>query len=260
VDGEAARQGNMADSLIDPYDLAQGVCPIPRQPQLQAVGEVSTHDEIVCSLDQRHEGDDTVLACSVGPYTCIFRVHGFGSLAASPLPPCMPHGVIDLLATDAPPAAASTRPHATPFKSPLLSRLRVPGASLQQLLNQLSAEGPRALSLQYRFRTDFAPQKGYQVACQITSDGAVLVAGGSDGVVRAFLLDDPDLAYTAVRAGAAHLHTPRRGAAPPPAHVSPLQLVVGRVRGEVQALAVAPGDALVVVAPDNHKYGDASTI
>jgi len=254
VDGDAAERGSMCEALVDPIELAHSKCALPIRPQLQAVGEVSTDDEIVFSIDQHVTDTNTTLAASVGPYTCIFEMSGFGSLSSSPLPPCLPHGVIDLLGAETALQQQVQRiVPGTPFKSPLLSRLKIPGASLSSLLSQLTEQGPRKLTLKYKFRTDFSlatrsSDYGYQIACALTPDASVLVTGGSDGIVRAFLLQDHELSMTAVTAGKKYPQTPGKNSIPASVLVSPLSMCLGRLDGEVQSLSLSSDGTLAAVS------------
>jgi WD40 repeat protein len=282
VDGDAIDANLPFEALVSPDEVAAGTAEIPAQPFLQAVGEVTTDDDMVLSVastphnylfpapltsgltaaatarpgslqstphgpprapagaaspasassssgvgtgvnrplfgsptgllsppsaavssssssSSRSESDNgaadpaaaPLLAVSASVCTVIFESRGSGAVASSSLPPFKPQ------ADPAAPAGPLSSPAPLPRLTSPLSRLSSPSGATA------AGVGRKRPLKRFAFRTDFADRQGIQSCAVFSPDGRLLAAGGQDGVVRVFLLDDPDLLYTAVVPGPA---------------------------------------------------------
>ncbi len=281
IDGSAVDANLPFEALVPPAEVAAGTADIPSQPLMQAVGELSSCDEIVLSMTTtpynylfpapltsglatrmgttplltsgggggRHRsllpppsagtaaggsgvsrplftdpsapgagaasansvgagtdagaGEGSVptgaplMAIGAGVCTVIFETRGTGSVCASTLPPFKPKPTDDgddTTTTAAAAAAAPTRALSPFLSSSPFAHLASPGTALGGIG---SSHRKRPLK-RFAFRTDFAPRQGIQTVNAFSPDGRLYAAGGQDGVVRVFLLDDPELLYTAV--------------------------------------------------------------
>lgn len=226
VDRAAIIRDDLIGAFVDPEDLSSPARPLPIHPQLQTVGEVDTDDLIVSSISssgaqiipaapfyvpftpssrrstRRSEEDasDTAtsatsatsaststtlstntlpgaaLCSAVGSEVVVFDVRGNGSLSASPLPPFLSPSVLS-----DPSDTASTGLRWNPM-DPAVPAIGRPSR--------------RRLTARLRFPADFSRDRkdSFLSICVFSPDGRTVAAGGSDTIVRLFLLDDPMIA------------------------------------------------------------------
>lgn len=249
IDAVGIDHNSHAEALIDPILLPH--TPLPAHPQLQIVGEVSTFNEIVFAMREHSFGDTTKLVCSVGGSVVIFEASGVGCVASSPLPPFLSRqensSHTPVYTNQDTETSSRVFTVKTPFKSPLLSQLS--HTPLKSVLSSFTAHGRKTLKTVMRFKTDFHAEDSFQAVSSLTHDGKILVSGGQDGLIRAFLLDDPDLEYTAVSATTLNadggMNTPAKGSVIFPPYVSPKCLVVGRFDEGVLSLTINRDSTLV---------------
>lgn len=185
------------------------------------------------------------------------------------------------------PAALPAMPNpgdipSTPLKTPAPAA-GVPrgssGSAVQQLLSSpggsvftassAGVAGRAMLVPLMRFRTDFAQTiTTAQNAMVWTSDGSRLITAGTDGVIRAFLVDDAEV-FASTLTGHINAFVDQQLGDKVPNHhkcivtephtvptVSPLCLVIGACISEITGLSITPDDAYVFsttgeVAPEN---------